>query len=163
MNEEKFKIIDDLNDSLKNTNELVLKTFSNIESVTQEKVDDLCERVSKEINEKLNKKRTILINSLKQGYSASNEIIATLEPIVTLNPTDLNGVINAINKIIAIYQKPYQTAVEFVTILTPKLLTLSKNISDLSEIPNKIPKIENINFDKLNIVIEPITINDIIN
>ena len=56
---------------------------------------------------------------------------------------------------------PYQIAVEFVTILAPKLKTLAENIDDLIGIKDKIPVVGIYNYDKLNIYVEPITIDDI--
>lgn len=166
---DKFKKIDDLNETLVNIRENAIKTLTALETdantsreALQKKVDDVCTRFSQNINKKLDKQRTFLINVLHQGYLSSNEVISLLKPIVEANVTDLGSVINLVKKIQAFYTKPYQTAVEFITILTPKLTELSTNIVALGAIPSYIPEIEGVNFDKLNITMKPITIDNII-
>lgn len=170
MNENKFSKIDILNKELEQITPLVkssLEGLENLELYTQEQaqqiVDDLCTRISAEINSKLANKRQDLIKFLKQSYISANEIIETFEPLINLSITDLSSVINAVNKIISIYTKPYQVAVEFVTVLTPKLVTLTNNISELSNIKISVNKPSGIdvNFDKLDIKMDPITIEDI--
>lgn len=170
MNEDKFKCIDNLNKKLENVNKTVLKAFDKIEtsgpkieSEIQKRVDIACVKLNDTINPMLAKERELLVKVLKQGFLASNEIISTLQPIVQANPTDLGSVISLLNKIIAVFAKPYQTAVEFVTVLTPKIATLTKNINELNELKGKMPAIPdvNINYDKLNIHMEPISITDI--
>lgn len=175
MNEDKFKKIDDLNDTLENVNTLVSNTFSSLsdlDGVTQEVaqaiVDDICIRISNEISHKLDDKRNDIINVLHEGYVASNEIISTLQPFIDVIKNgipDLSGVINILIKFFKVYTKPYAIAVEYVTVLTPKLLTLSDNISKLALLKNQIPQPPNIpvvNFNKLSISMKPITINDVI-
>ena len=162
MEADKFKKIDDLNKTLYNINKVAYNTLSNLDDKSQKAVDDICERFSTSTNEKLSILRQEVIDILKEGYKASNEIISTFEPIVNLNPTDLGGVIDAINKIKKLYTKPYETAIEYVTVLTPKLTELATNIALLAYLPSQIPPIVNVNFEKLNITMEPITIADII-
>lgn len=162
MNKDKFKKIDDLNKTLENINKVAYKTLDGLDEATQEVVDDICTRFSASTNEKLSILRQEVVDILKEGYIASNEIIATFKPIVELNPTDLGGVINAINKIKQLYTKPYETAIEYVTVLTPKLADLATNIALLAYLPSQIPPIVGINFDKLKITMEPITIADIV-
>lgn len=166
---DKFKKIDDLNETLVNIRENAIKTLTALEAdanvsreALQKKVDDVCIRFSQNVNKKLDKQRTFLITVLHQGYLSSNEVISLLQPIVEANVTDLGSVINLVKKIQAFYTKPYQTAVEFITILTPKLTELSTNIVALGAIPSYIPEIEGINFNKLNITMKPITIDNII-
>ena len=166
---DKFKKIDDLNETLVNIRENAIKTLTALETdanvsreALQKKVDDVCIRFSQNVNEKLDKQRTFLITVLHQGYLSSNEVISLLQPIVEANVTDLSSVINLVKKIQAFYTKPYQTAVEFITILTPKLTDLATNIVALGAIPSYIPEIEGINFNKLNITMKPITIDNII-
>lgn len=170
MNENKFSKIDALNKELEQITPLVKSSLEGLENLelyaqqqAQKIVDDLCTRISAEINFKLANKRQDLIKFLKQSYISANEIIETFEPLINLNIADLSSVIDAVKKIIAIYEKPYKTAVEFVTVLTPKLVTLTNNISELSNIKISINKPSGIdvNFDKLDIKMDPITIEDI--
>ena len=164
MNEDKFKKIDDFNKVLSGINTLALASLQGlgeIDNISQAIIDDYCIRISEQINNELDKKRDELIKSLKQAYLSSNEIISQLEPLVNLSITDLPSVISAVNKIIGFLTGPYQIAVEFVTILAPKLEELTKNINQLASIKQSIPPIGNYNFNKLNISIKPINIGDI--
>lgn len=164
MNEDKFKKLDDINKTLENVNANIYTYLANLdlETVTQKKVDDICIRLSENINKKLEKQRQVIINSLHQGYMSANELISLLEPIVKANVTDLASVITVIKKIMGIYAKPYQQALDFVTVLAPKLQDLAVNIALLAYIPAKLPQIPNINYDKLQITMKPITIDEII-
>lgn len=164
MNEDKFKKIDDFNKVLSGINTLALASLQGlgeIDNISQAIIDDYCIRISEQINSELDKKRNELIKSLKQAYLSSNEIISQLEPLVKLSITDLPSVISAVNKIIGFLAGPYQIAIEFVTILTPKLGELTENINQLASIKQSIPPIGNYNFNKLNISIKPINIGDI--
>ena len=162
MNEDKFKKIDDLNEMLEGINRTVYTTFKNIEDYpTQEKVDEACIWISKKMNAKLEEQRKILIKSLHEGYIASNEIIQLLRPLVEFD-LNIDTVVSAVRKIIDILAGPYQVAVEYVTVLTPKLTELATQIALLAYIPANLPQIEGINYDKLNITMKPITIDEII-
>lgn len=162
MNEDKFKKIDDLNDMLEGVNKTVYTTFAKIEDYpTQERVDEMCEWINQKMNAKLEEQRAKLISALHEGYVSSNEVIQLLEPLVNFN-INIDTVVDAVKKIIAILAGPYQVAVEYVTILTPKLKELATNIALLAYIPYNLPQIPNINYDKLNITMRPITIDDII-
>lgn len=164
MNEDKFKKIDDFNKVLSGINTLVLASLQGLQqldNMAQHEIDDYCIRISEQINAELSEKRSELIKSLQQAYLSSNEIIQELQPLVNAQLTDLSSVINVVKKIIGFLSGPYQIAVEFVTILAPKLKTLAENIDDLIGIKDKIPVIGIYNYDKLNIYVEPITIDDI--
>lgn len=163
MNEDKFKKIDDLNETLEGINTMVYTTFQNIEDYpTQEKVDKTCEWINEKVNAKLEKQRQKLIKILHEGYVASNEVIQLLEPLVTFD-LNIDTVVSAVKKIIDILAGPYKVAVEYVTVLTPKLKDLAVNVALLAYIPQKLPQIPNINYNKLNITMEPITIDEVIN
>ena len=161
MNEDKFKKIDDLNEMLEGVNRTVYTTFKNIEDYpTQEKVDEACIWISEKMNAKLEQQRALLIKTLHEGYVASNEVIQLLEPLVNFD-LNIDTVVSAVRKIIDILAGPYQ-AVEYVTVLTPKLTELATQIALLAYIPANLPQIEGINYDKLNITMKPITIDEII-
>ena len=171
MNEDKFKKIDDLNTTLENVYNLANNTLTNfdIEGMTQEGaqmlVDDLCIRISNSINDKLEKQRIELINVLHQGFISSNEIIEQLKPLVEFN-LNIDTVVDAVRQIITILSGPYQKAVEYTTELAPKLLTLTDNIAGLALLKDKLPQHPSmpiLNYNKLNITMKPITIQEVIN
>ena len=162
MNEDKFKKIDDLNEMLEGVNKTVYTTFKNIEDYpTQDKVDEACIWVSEKMNAKLEEQRSLLIKTLHEGYIASNEVIQLLKPLVEFN-LNIDTVVSAVKKIIDILAGPYQVAVEYVTVLTPKLKDLATNIALLAYIPQNLPQRPDINYDKLSISMKPITIDEII-
>lgn len=162
MNEDRFKKIDDLNKTLEGVNRTVYTTFKNIEDYpTQEKVDEACIWISEKMNAKLEQQRALLIKTLHEGYIASNEVIQLLEPLVNFD-LNIDTVVSAVRKIIDILAGPYEIAVEYVTELTPKLTELATQIALLAYIPANLPQIEGINYNKLNITMKPITIDEII-
>lgn len=159
---DKFKKIDDLNAFLEKINTNVYTTFNDIENYpTQQKVDEACIFISNKINAQLEIKRQELIKVLHDGYLSSNEVIQLLKPLVEFD-LNIDTVVSAVKKIIDILAGPYQVAVEYVTVLTPKLKDLSTNIALLAYIPDNLPQRPDINYDKLNISIKPITIDEII-
>lgn len=175
MNEDRFKKIDDLNDTLENVNVLVSGIFSNLDNlddvaqeIAQTIVDNICIRVSNEISHKLDEKRSDIINVLHEGYVASNEIIQILQPFIDIIKNglpDLSAVIDALIKFLTMYIKPYEPAINYVKDLTPRLLTLADNIAELAMLKDKIPQPPNmptVNFDKLSVSIKPITIDEVI-
>ena len=173
MADDKFKEIDEAINILDNTEDLVIASLSDIGDVAdssqdkvQAKVDDICERISNQTNDKLSQMRELIIANLKTAYLSSMEIIAILQPLVDMKITDLDSVILALTKIIAMYTQPYKIALEFVTVLTPKLTELSQKVLELATIKDKIKNpvgAENLklSYDKLNITMEPISIEDI--
>ena len=159
---DKFKKIDDLNKTLENINKTVYTTFNDIENYpTQQKVDEACIFVSNKINAQLEVKRQELIEVLHDGYISSNEVIQLLKPLVEFD-LNIDTVVSAVKKIIDILAGPYKIAVEYVTELAPKLADLSTNIALLVYIPENLPQRPDINYDKLNISMKPITIDEII-
>lgn len=166
MSSNRFQKIDDLNKAIENVRELAINTLSTLDEqidvITQQKVDDICIRLSVSVSEQLDTLRSGTIDFLHDSYIKSNEIISTFQPIINADLTDLASVISVVGKIIAVLSGPYQTAIEFTQELAPKLITLTENIASLLAIPSYLPKIDNINFDKLNITMKPITIDDVI-
>lgn len=170
---DKFQSIDEFNKVLEGINKGTISYFSDLgdlsnqtQSEIQKKIDDMCIRYSNDINSKLSSKREVLIQSLKQAYLYSNELINLLKPLIEIELTDLNSVIKALNLIIGFQKKPYETALQFVVYLTPKLLEVTANIDKLANIKNNIvlpdeAKNMNISYDKLNINVQPITIDEI--
>lgn len=180
MSTDKFKSIDDLNKILSNVNGLVypyINGISEIEDLSQDIIDDCCTRISEKINKELDEKRTSLINNLTKAYTATLGIVQELGVffdekgnLISLNTiTKLDEAVNTINKIIPLFNSvlnfiagPYKIAIEFVTILTPKLEELTENINKLADLKNNLPELKGFNLNKLDIHISPININDII-
>ena len=159
---DKFKKIDDLNAFLEKINTNVYTTFNDIENYpTQQKVDEACIFISNKINPILNEKREELIKVLHEAYLSSNEVITLLKPLVEFD-LNIDTVVEAVKKIINILAGPYKIAIEYITVLAPKLQDLMVNIALLAYIPENIPQRPNINYDKLKISMKPITINEII-
>ena len=169
------KKINELNKVLDGTINLANNVLSSVEDFEdlalteiQNKVDDICVRLSKDINKKLDEKREDVILCLHDKYMTSQEIIALLKPIVEAKLSDLSSVINVLTNIIKIYAGPYANAVEEIAGLATEVAPLLKETADrvtyLSVLPSQIPVPEdvNINFDKLDISMKPITIDNII-
>ena len=180
---DKFKKIDDLIEVLDNLYNLSDKTLTNLQpldeliaSKAQETVDDVCIRLSDKINSELSIKRADLVNCLHNQYSTSQEIVTKFSPVATaINnlslPTKLDDVIsiltdtiNSLKNFAELFLGPYKEAIEFTIQLTPKLIELSKQIDKISKLPSKIPPIPNqpnLNYDKLKIKVDPITLDEI--
>lgn len=167
--------IDELNLVLDATINLANSTLSLTETLenlaiteAQAKVDDVCMRISEEANKKIDEKRSDLVKCLHEKYLSTQEIVSLLQPIIEAKLTDLNSVIKVLTNIIKIYAGPYYNAVEEIAGLTkvvaPKLVEVTEKVAYLSTLPNQIPIPEDIpiNYDKLNITMKPITIEDII-
>lgn len=161
---DKFKKIDDLNTSLENAFNLCITVLKNLDfqDKTQSYVDKKCEAISLKINSKLDFLRNDIISHLHLCYKSAQEQISTLAPIATANPTDLGGCISLVKKIADIYVKPYQEALEYYMELLPRIQTLISNMSNFASLPSYLPDIPNINFDKLNISIPPIGVDNVI-
>ena len=82
--------------------------------------------------------------------------------------SDLGSVISVLTKLIALYAKPYKQALDytvgFVGVATPKLADSAEKVAKLYILKDEIPIPEgfNINFDKLKITMNPISIDYII-
>ena len=187
---DKFKKLDDFNNILSSINTLALSSLqglSELDNIGQDMIDDYCIRISEQINEELDKKRTELISGLTKSYTASLGILQeaidlgilkknddgtyTIVPIANIptSPEDIlteianriPTIIKICNKVINFIAGPYAMVANFVIELTPKLATLTTNINNLATIKDSIPPVGNYNYDKLNIYVEPITIDDI--
>lgn len=149
-----------------------LEKIDNIQEYTknkaQEKIDDMCERANNEINEKLAIQRQILIDKLKESWSSAEKIKQTLS-FVTGN-IDMDTIVSIVTSIVSLYTIPYQNSTKLITDMTvvilPKLIALSADINTLTNLKNNLNKHilkdgTQLNYDKLNLTMEPITIDDI--
>lgn len=167
--------INELNKALDATINLANNTLNSIEKLEnstlaefQNRIDDICVRLSDDVNEKLDKKRADVIICLHDKYVKSQEIVALLKPIVEAKLSDLSSVISVLTNVIKLYAGPYATAVEEIagvaSAVAPSLKETSDRLTYLAVLPSQIPVPENtdINFNKLNISMKPITIDNII-
>ena len=170
-----LKVLDDLNETLDKIIEFAENSLSTLEDFegeaqekVQEEVDKICIKVSDKASTKLNQVRDKTVNILHQKYVSANQIVSDLQPIVQAKLTDLGSVISVVTKIIGLYAKPYQKALEytvgFVATATPKIAETTQKVDKLASLKNEIPIPDdfNINLDKLNITMKPITVDDII-
>lgn len=170
-----LKALDDLNDTLDKVVEFAensLSTIGDFEDDAQDKiqqeVDKICEKVSDKATKKLNQVRDKAVEDLHKKYLSANKIVSDLQPIVDAKLSDLGSVISVLTKLIALYAKPYKQALDytvgFVATATPKIAETTQKVDKLASLKNEIPIPDdfNINLDKLNITMKPITVDDII-
>lgn len=149
-----------------------LEKIDNIQEYTknkaQEKIDDMCERANNEINEKLAIQRQILINKLKESWSSAEKIQQTLSFVT--GDIDMDTIVSIVTSIVSLYTKPYENSIKLIADMTvtilPKLIALSADINTLTNLKNNLNKHilkdgTQLNYDKLNLTMEPITIDDI--
>lgn len=173
--EKDLQSLQDLCDTIDNINEFAIKSFSTIEDFQdlapdkiQEEIDKICLKVSDKGTNKLNSVRDKTVNSLHDKYVSASGIVGKLSSIVNAKPTDLGSVINVLNTIISLYTMPYNSALSYITAFTtvgaPLITQLSEKISTLNNIKDSIPVPDGmtVNFDKLNITMEPVNMDDII-
>lgn len=167
--------IDSLSDTIKGVTEVTTNYLSQIDNIqefaknkAQEKVDEMCERASQEINSKLAIQRQKVVDKLKKTWASSNEIIENLQFIT--GEISMDTIVSIVSSIIQLYTKPYQNAMDLITDFTisiaPKLIQLTSEINALADLKNQIPTHTlkdgtKLNYDKLNITMDPITIDDI--
>ena len=170
-----LKALDDLNDTLDKVVEFAensLSTIGDFEDDAQDKiqqeVDKICEKVSDKATKKLNQVRDKTVEDLHKKYLSANKIVSDLQPIVDAKLSDLGSVISVLTKLIALYAKPCKQALDytvgFVGVATPKLADSAEKVAKLYNLKDEIPIPEglDINFDKLKITMNPISIDDII-
>lgn len=153
-----------------------LGKIENLQEYTQEqaqkKVDEMCERVSNEVNAKLEEQRTVLIGMISKTIDATTVNIEAIEPIANFdlnNITSVGDVVSFLVEIKNLFTGPYSKAINLAlaisTDILPKLAELASIINSLSNLKNLIPTLKSkdgkiINVDKLNVHIEPITESD---
>jgi hypothetical protein len=173
--EKDLQSLQDLCDTIDNINEFAIKSFSTIDDFEgmaqdkiQEEIDNICLKVSDKANKKLSTTRDNTVKTLREKYVSANAIVSKLESIVNANPTDLDSVISVLNSIISLYTAPYKSAIDYITtfttMATPLISKLSEKVSKLSSLKDEIPIPDGMtaNFDKLNISVESIGLDDII-
>lgn len=154
-----FSSIDNAIIQLDNFKSFLDAKFAGLEKMTQAQIDDYIENtLNPELNSQLASIRANIVSTLKSMYSGYLKLVEKIQPIADAEPTDLGDVISFCNDIKAFITSMYSEVLLFVTQLTSKLADLTVSITSLVAYR---PSIQGINFDKLNLSMETITIQDI--
>ena len=135
------------------------EAFIGLENATQEQIDEIIEdKINPFINQKLANLRQSLVNSLQEQYKAFLAFSESLSPVNNASPTDLSSVIDFCLAVKDFLIGAYNTLMQFMTLLPQHLLSLTASINS---IVSYTPPIQGLSFDKLDIQMEPITMEDI--
>lgn len=135
------------------------EAFIGLENATQEQIDEIIEeKINPFINKKLADLRQSLVSSLQEQYKTFVAFSETLAPVNSASPTDLGSVIDFCNAVKDFIVGAYNTLMQFMTLLPQHLLSLT---SSINSIVSYTPPVQGLNFDKLDIQMEPITMEDI--
>jgi hypothetical protein len=172
--EKDLQILDDFNATLDKMIEFATNAFSTLEDLEgqaqekiQEEVDKACIKVSDKANTKINAIRSKVIDILRTKYASATAALKVLDPIVNAKLTDLGSVIDTLTSMIDVYIKPYKDALEYtvgiVAEVIPKVSDTIDKIDTLVSLKDNIPIPDglDINFDKLDIIVDPIGLGDI--
>lgn len=133
--------------------------FLRLQGATQEAVDDIIvNEINPTINSLLAKIRAQVISSGQTMYSQYQKLTQTITPVVESNPTNLSSVINFCLAVKDFLVVAYETLSNFLVELTSKLVQLNLAIASIVAYT---PPITGVNFDKLDIKMEPIQLSDI--
>lgn len=167
--------LDKINKELEGVNDYLDKVVSDFDKKSQAYVDAKWAAINTEIEAKLNKIKDIkIVPPLHAQYEHALAIIALLGPLMdfltaltSLNPTNLDSVISALNTIIdglkktlAVIIAPYQPAIDFGLEIVPKVEELGENLVEVATY--QPPTIEGVEIPPLDINIS-LTMDDIIN
>lgn len=159
--------IDNLDYTISGMEETITNFLGNIENiedfaidVAQQKIDAMCERVSNEISDKFNEQLTKMVESINNLYDSSSAIQTAVSAITTFDLTKIDtitGVVIFLEKVKAMYTKPYDQAVKTIAdfaLIAVKLGNLITKINGLISIKDSIPihKLKNgktLNYNKL--------------
>lgn len=173
------KSIDNLINTIDSAEETTKNYLSKIDNIqeyatekAQEKIDNMCEKITNEINVRLETQREILIGNITQTVNSATANIEALEPIANFNFSnfDIGKAQSLLESIVGLYLGPYQKAITIATTISteilPKLAQLTAKIQELSNIKDYIPKLKSkdgieLNLNKLNVKMEPITESEI--
>lgn len=133
--------------------------FIGLQDATQEQLDRVIEeQINPYINAKLADLRQSLISSLQEQYKTFLAFSETLAPINNASPTDLSSVIEFCLAVKDFIIGAYNTLMQFMTLLPEHLTRLTASITSIAAYT---PPVQGLNFDKLNIQMQPITMADI--
>ena len=131
----------------------------------QSKIDDvIVTKINPTINAQLAESRAFLIDSLHSLYEKQMKLMSLMKPVNDTSPTNLSSVITFCQKVKDFLVGAYEELVVFIPNLMNKLIKLSSKINELVNWRPSISadiKYKGLNFDKLDIKCEPITLSDI--
>lgn len=154
-----FSQVDNAIEELSRVKKNLDECFITLGNMSQEAIDTYIEeKVNPTINKKLEELRESLLESLRQQYQAFKTCSESLDPINSASPTDLGSVISFCNAVKDFIIGAYDLLMTFMTLLPEHLVRLT---SAIVELVTYTPPISGINFDKLDIQMEPIKLSDI--
>lgn len=162
--------LDSVDESLQKLTVYLDIIFSDIESCPQETVDYLCETAGNYASYWLECAKVKILNGLRAQKKSVQDVIdqyaplmKAIESIESPTPENIVGVvasiINVIKLIYKIIIKPYKEAIEFIVLLTTKIINISNSMQKLASYTP--PKAPDINFRKFHIDFKPFSIRDI--
>lgn len=154
-----FSNIDDLITTLNSVKTYLDETCISLENKTQAEVDKIIvEKINPTINGLLADLRSGCISTLQSMYGAYTALAEKITPVAEANPTNLTSVIDFCLAVKDFLVAAYQSIVLFMTQLIAKLAELNTAITSLV---NYTPPISGLDFSKLNIQMQSISLSDI--
>lgn len=160
--------IDNLDYTISGMEETITNFLGNIENiedfaidVAQQKIDSMCERISVEVSDKINKQLEKMVESINNLYDSSSAIQTAIGNIKAFDFDNLDddigkkvdAIIGFLKNIQATYIKPYEQTAKTIAdfaIIAIKLTSLKSKINSISSIIRDIPVHKLKNGEKLN-------------
>ena len=136
--------------------------FLGLKGKTQEEIDKIIvEEVNPYINKKLEEKRNALLESLQEQYKQHEDVQKPVKPIsefdISANISSLVDFCKAVKDFIV---GGYDSLMSFITLFPTHLTKLSDKSGELTNYTPP-PEFSDIDYSKLNVQFEPITMDDI--
>lgn len=163
--------MDEVDNSLKKVTGYLDTVFTDIEHCPQEVVDYLCSTAGDYASYVLECGKVKILNGLGAQKAATQDILDKYGPLaaamsVVMSPPSIDtivkwatSVIEVIKQMYDIVIKPYEEAVEFITEMTTKIISISNSMQQIASYTP--PQAPDISFDKFHIEFQPFTISDI--
>lgn len=160
--------IDNLDYTIDGVEQTITNFLGNIDNIedyaidlAQQKIDSMCERISVEVSDKINKQLEKMVESINNLYDSSSAIQTAINAIVNLDFDNISGdigdkvsaIIGFLKNVQSMYIKPYEQTVKTIAdfaIIAVKLTSLASKISSISSIVQDIPVHTLKNGTKLN-------------
>ena len=168
--------LDKINEQLEGIRTSLDDLFENIQrqidktkTITQDEIDKSGEFVSEKLNTQLNLIRNKIIDIFHSQVEVIRTKIAPIEPIISMFPISvsldtgcLTNIVDALTAIKDIIIAPYEPYIEFITVIVPKIITLSNNIQTLATYEPSLILPEGITPPTISVSVQPITEQDIL-
>ncbi len=162
MAEEERCLLQPIDDAVKNLTDIkeyLDNIFIDLEGKGQDYIDaKIVNTINPMINKKLAEIRQKTIKSCQGMYKDLQALKAMFEPIESADPTDLGSVISFCKNVKQVLIGAYEDMMAILDLLPSHLADLTSAVLD---IVSYSPPLQGINFDKLDIHMEPITMADI--